>query len=71
MSKLNSEQLQKLSDDAILMSSTGQVRLGQSYMNVLYSIDPDLYNEITDTERDCYYQDKLIPKFIKYITDEQ
>jgi len=41
------------------------LRLGQSYMNALSDIRPDLYEDITDTESDCFYNDNRITNFIK------
>jgi hypothetical protein len=44
-----------------------KLRRGQSYMNALYEIDKDLYNEITGTDCDCFYDDKKISTFIKRV----
>ena len=42
-------------------------RLGQSCMNALYEVNKDLYNEITGTEADCFYDDKKIGAFTKRV----
>lgn len=35
-----------------------QLRKGQSLMNALHDLDPDLYVKITGTDADCYYLDE-------------
>ena len=42
----------------------GVLRRGQCYMNVLASLDIGLYELITDTPFDCFYDDKKIGLFI-------
>lgn len=37
-----------------------ELRYGQTIMNVLYSISPDKYKELTGTQLDCFYDDGLV-----------
>ena len=43
-------------------------RLGQSYFNTLYTMHPEIANEVRGTEYSPYYDDKIIDKFLDYIT---
>jgi len=43
------------------------LRLGQSYMNALSKVRMDLYEEITNTENDPFYNDDKIINFINYL----
>lgn len=43
------------------------LRRGQSLMNALYDLNPGLYNEITGTEADCFYDDKNVGRFYERI----
>jgi hypothetical protein len=45
------------------------LRLGQSYMNALALINKELYDEITGTEYDPYYDDDNLHKFINYLNE--
>ncbi len=45
-------------------------RVGQSFMNALFDIDPDSYDEITGTDSDCFYRDDLIPAFFKWLENK-
>ena len=44
-------------------------RAGQAYMNALFKVNKSLYNKITETEDDCFYDDNLIIKFIRRLND--
>lgn len=46
-----------------------ELRAGQTYMNMLYVCQPDLYCRIENTERDPFMLDKRVPKFLKFIQD--
>lgn len=37
-----------------------ELRHGQSIMNVLYLVRPDLYKKITGTDLDCFYDDATV-----------
>ena len=44
-----------------MMKAHPELRLGQTYMNCLYEISPELYKKATEDFRvDCFYNDKLI-----------
>jgi len=43
------------------------LRTGQSYMNALYELDKDLYNKISDTESDCFYDNGRIGAFMEKV----
>lgn len=48
------------------------LRQGQAYMNALHYINKELYEQITGTENDCFYDDNKIVNFIKFLnSDEQ
>lgn len=36
------------------------LRYGQSLMNVLYDVWPEKYKEITNSEIDCFYDEKIV-----------
>lgn len=44
-------------------------RQGQQLMNALYDFRPDLYNYVTGTLFDPFYQDKHIETFLKKLYD--
>jgi hypothetical protein len=46
------------------------VRRGQSYMIALYEIDKNLYNAVTATDADPFYEDSNLTKFFKVLTKE-
>lgn len=37
-----------------------ELRHGQSVMNILYKVRPDLYKKITQTDLDCFYDDGIV-----------
>ena len=43
------------------------LRLGQSYMNALYFVRPDLHDGISDTPADCFFDDDNIIILIEYL----
>ena len=43
------------------------MRKGQSLMNALHAIEPDLYNEITGSDADCFYNDGKMVEFEKML----
>lgn len=45
------------------------IRKGQSLFNYLHFVNPDLANEIRATEYDCFYNDDLVPKTLKYLKE--
>jgi hypothetical protein len=42
-------------------------RRGQSLMNVLHGVWPEKYQQITGTDRDCYYDDNKIKTTIELL----
>lgn len=56
---------------SMVRSSEGAIRRGQAYMNVLYEIRPDLYEEITinQPQVDCFYNDDKIDNFMNFLKD--
>lgn len=46
------------------------IRMGQSYMNALHKIKPKLYEEITATDNDCFYNDDLIINFMDFLNEK-
>jgi hypothetical protein len=58
-------------NEYIIYFKRNDCRLGQSCMNALYEVDKDLYNEITGTEADCFYDDAKIPSFIEKVFAER
>lgn len=43
------------------------LRYGQALMNNLFTIDEELYNQITGTKNDPFYNNKNIYNFIIYV----
>jgi hypothetical protein len=66
MSKLNTKQRDRMNTIALNLNNMG-LRLGQSYMLALHDIDKILYNEIKNTEYDCFYDDNKIKSFFEFI----
>ncbi|MFW6219777.1 MAG: hypothetical protein ACOC1O_01600 [bacterium] len=54
-------------DKANEIKSRYSLRMGQSMMIALKGIDSNIYNEITGTDVDPFYDNKKIPKFEKAI----
>lgn len=50
-----------------LVSNNKELREGQAYMNALFEIDQKLYNEITGTDLDPFYDDSKINTFFDYL----
>ena len=42
-------------------------RKGQLYFNCLYSMDPELANELRGSDKDPFYRDDRIPAFLEII----
>ena len=69
MKKLTDKEWVDLVKKTVVLYSKG-LRLGQSYMNALHDLRPDLYKEITETENDCFYDDDKIINFINFLTND-
>ena len=52
-----------------LKESCRYLRAGQSYMIALSEINFEMYEKITGTEYDCFFNDNLIPKFLGYLEE--
>jgi len=55
----------------VLKTNHPELRAGQAMMIALNEFDSGLYERITGTEADCFYDDKKIPKFISVIFDNK
>jgi len=44
-----------------------ELRYGQSLMNILYQVHPDLYKKITQTDLDCFYDDGTVRYTLEYL----
>jgi hypothetical protein len=64
--KLTDEQWIRLTRKAVDYMHEGQ-RLGQSYMNALYEVSPEIYTKISNGKYDPYYNDTRIASFINYL----
>lgn len=62
-------QVAKVAQDARNKPNGHVLRAGQSLMNALYDINPDLYKAITGTEADCFYSDKRVGQFYNALID--
>ena len=47
------------------------LRMGQSYFNALAKVKPEVADQIIGTEYDCFYADKKVVNFIKYLRNEK
>lgn len=45
-------------------------RIGQSYMNALFIVNKRIYEKITKSDADCFYDDNKIINFINYLNGE-
>jgi hypothetical protein len=46
------------------------LRYGQTVMNVLYKTWPEKYNEITNTDYDCFYDDGTVAMLLDKLNRE-
>lgn len=67
MSRLTSKEWIDLTRRTIEFYNSGHLRMGQSYMNALANVNLSLYEEITATDYDCFYNDKKIINFMYFI----
>lgn len=44
-----------------------ELRHGQSVMNILYKVRPDLYKKISQTDLDCFYDDGILRLTLDYL----
>ena len=64
---MNYEQFLKTVDQT---SANFSWRYGQALMNVLYTVWPEKYKELTNSELDCYYKEDLVPTTLKLLKEE-
>lgn len=68
MKKLTDKQWVDLIRKTVEFAHKNQ-RLGQSYMNALFLVDDKIYNKITGTKNDCFYDDNKIINFLTYLNE--
>ena len=51
--------------------TSGEQRRGQAWMNALWQTDPDLYDEVSGTDADCFYDDHRIDIFKARVFGEE
>lgn len=42
-------------------------RKGQTFMNALHAVAPELYDDISGTSKDCFYRDDQVFAFRDYL----
>ena len=68
MKKLTTEEFNKLIEiSSNIKRDNHFLRLGQLYMNTLHELRPDVYEEITGTDYDCFYTDDKISDFFTFL----
>lgn len=45
----------------------GTQRLGQAAFNAVYEVDPEIANQLRETDKDCFYFDSRIDEFMKVV----
>jgi len=66
MTKLTNKEWISLTEKTIENRNDGQ-RLGQAYMNALFIVNPIIYNDMKQSESDCFYDDNKLINFINYL----
>ena len=70
MKKMSIKQVNNLVVESTLLHiNNKELRLGQSFMIKLHELNPTLYNSITNTDNDPFFDDKIIKKFLKFINE--
>ena len=73
MKKLSLQELSALyRRTSKLMLDHKELRMGQSLMNALHEIRPDLYNNVTNNhpDVDCFYDNEKAVDLIMFLTSE-
>lgn len=52
------------------VSTTNQWRYGQTLMNVLWDVWPEKYNEIKDSDINCFYSNSTVPIVLNKLEEE-
>ncbi len=68
--KLTTSEWGKLSE-LFLKYCLADQRAGQAYMNALREVNIDLYNDVTASDADCFYNDTKIVEFMHYLSSEK
>lgn len=55
--------------DEVKLTKTYYLRWGQTLMNVLYRTYPELYDQITGTDFDCFYLDENLGSVVSFLLD--
>lgn len=42
-------------------------RRGQYYMNSLHHLRPEIYNDVSESPHDPFYNDAILPRFLEYV----
>ena len=69
MSKLTDKEWVSLTRKLFPYMDKG-LRAGQSYMNALRDVNPDVYYEISGTSNDPFYDDNKIILFMRFLNNE-
>ena len=56
--------------NAQFINAEGTLRLGQSYMNLLYEVRPELEQRICGTDLDPFYKDDNLYHFLEFVKSE-
>lgn len=51
-------------------SDANQWRYGQTIMNVLWDVWPEKYNEIKDSDINCFYSNRTVPIVLNKLEEE-
>ena len=52
------------------VSAANRWRFGQTVMNVLYDVWPEKYNEIKDSDIDCFYSNRTVNMVLNKLEKE-
>ena len=70
MKRFTDTQWIELTKVLIPLFNDRNLRTGQSYMIALNEVDQKMYNEITNTENDPFYDDEKVITLIRYLNEE-
>ncbi len=69
-SKLSEQEWVELTRKFVKQYSGGHQRIGQAYINAIRDMKVELYDEIAGTQNDCFYDDKKIIDFIRFLNGD-
>lgn len=64
--RLTAEEHVQTIKEAVSQIKAG-LRIGQAHMNALHSVRPDLYELVSNTDADCFYNDGKMIQFTEFI----